>query len=159
VLTLRSGQSVANLTFRNVSFNFATAISKFDTFSSYHIVRTQITKVTASFSLFALSELVCTKKVPYPIHYSLLIYPKLILLWSVPDRRTEKIVHPLFPNSVFFSLSARGPTRRCNFTGLAELRGGWPIEQDEFFSAKPSKRFDSRSQILSKKSFPGERSL
>ena len=29
--TLR--QSVANLTFRNVSFNFATAISKFDTFS------------------------------------------------------------------------------------------------------------------------------
>ncbi len=42
--TLR--QSVANLTFRNVSFNFATAISKFD----------------ASFSLFALSELVCSKK-------------------------------------------------------------------------------------------------
>ena len=28
---LRSGQSVANLTFRSVSFNFATAISKFDT--------------------------------------------------------------------------------------------------------------------------------
>ena len=26
-------QSVANLTFRNVSFNFATTISKFDTFS------------------------------------------------------------------------------------------------------------------------------
>ncbi len=44
--TLRSGQSVANLTFGNVSFNFATAISKFDTFSSYHIVRTGIAKVT-----------------------------------------------------------------------------------------------------------------
>ncbi len=58
---LRSGQSVANLMFHNVSFNFATAISKFDTFSSYHIVRTQIAKVTASFSLFALAELVCTK--------------------------------------------------------------------------------------------------
>ena len=85
--TLR--QSVANLTFRNVSFNFATAISKFDTFSSYHIVRTQIAKVTASFSLFGQSELVCTKKVPYPIHYSLLIHPKRILLWSVPDGLTD----------------------------------------------------------------------
>ena len=127
---LSSGQSVANLTFCNVSFNFATAISKFDTFSSYHIVRTRIAKVTASFSLFALSELVCTKKVPYPIHYSLLIYPKLILLWSVTDRRTDKVLHPLFPtpNSFFPPLSARGPTRRRKFTGLAELRGGWPIE-------------------------------
>jgi len=35
--------------FRNVSFNFATAISKFDTFSSYHIVRTGIAKVTNFF--------------------------------------------------------------------------------------------------------------
>jgi hypothetical protein len=119
--------------FCNVSFNFATAISKFDTFSSYHIVRTRIAKVTASFSHFALSELVSTKKVPYPIQYSLLIYPKLILLWSVPDRLTDrladKILHPLFPNSFFSSLSAQGPTRRRNFTGLTELRGGWPIEQ------------------------------
>ena len=30
--------------------------------------------------------------------------------------------------SSFFSLSARGPTRRRNSTGLAELWGGWPIE-------------------------------
>jgi hypothetical protein len=45
------------------------------------------------------------------------------------DRLTEKFVHPLFPNSFFFPLSARGPsTRRRKFTGLAELRGGWPIE-------------------------------
>ncbi len=29
----------------------------------------------------------------------------------------------------FFPLSARGPTRRRNSTGLAELWGGWPIEQ------------------------------
>jgi hypothetical protein len=41
---------------------------------------------------------------------------------------TEKFVHPLFSNSFFFPLSARGPTRRRNFTGLAELRGGRPIE-------------------------------
>jgi hypothetical protein len=32
--------------------------------------------------------------------------------------------------SSFFSLSARGPTRRRNSTGLAELWGGWPIEQE-----------------------------
>jgi len=36
--------------------------------------------------------------------------------------------HPLFPK-FFFSLSARGPTRRRNSTGLAELWGGWPIER------------------------------
>ncbi len=29
---------------------------------------------------------------------------------------------------LFFPLSARGPTRRRNSTGLAELWGGWPIE-------------------------------
>jgi hypothetical protein len=39
----------------------------------------------------------------------------------------DKVLHPLFPNS-FFSLSAWGPTHRRNSTGLAELRGGWPIE-------------------------------
>jgi hypothetical protein len=47
-------------------------------------------KVTAFFSLFAQWELVCTKKVPHPIHYYLLIYPKLILLWSVTDRLTDR---------------------------------------------------------------------
>ncbi len=31
----------------------------------------------------------------------------------------------------FFPLSARGPTRRRNSTGLAELWGGWPIKQGE----------------------------
>jgi len=31
---------------------------------------------------------------------------------------------------LFFPLSARGPTRRRNSTGLAELWGGWPIEQE-----------------------------
>jgi hypothetical protein len=106
--TLR--QSVANLMFCYVSFNFATAISKFDTFSSYHIVRARIAKVKASFflfelselvcirnlfypisfSLFALSELVCTKNVFYPILlFPLLTHPKLLPLWSVPDGRTE----------------------------------------------------------------------
>jgi len=42
--------------------------------------------------------------------------------------QTDRFLHPLFPK-FFFSLSARGPTRRRNSTGLAELWGGWPIEQ------------------------------
>ena len=47
---------------------------------------------------------------------------------SQTDRRTEKSQHPLLPKFFFFPLSARGPTRRRNSTGLAELWGGWPIE-------------------------------
>ena len=35
---------------------------------------------------------------------------------------------PCYLSSFFFPLSARGPTRRRNSTGLAELWGGWPIE-------------------------------
>jgi len=69
-------QSVANLTFHNISFNFATAISKFTPSLSYHIVCKRIAKVTdflsfcpfgIVYSLFSLSELVCTKNVFYPI--------------------------------------------------------------------------------------------
>ncbi len=95
--------------FHNVSFNFATAILKFDTFSSYHIIRTQIAKETASFSLFALLESVCTKKVPYTIHYSLHIYPKLIILWSVTDWQTDWRTKFFTPCSLssFFVLWAR----------------------------------------------------
>jgi hypothetical protein len=44
--------------------------------------------------------------------------------------RTDNILHLLFPKFFFFPLSARGPTRRRNSTGLAELWGGWPIERD-----------------------------
>jgi hypothetical protein len=41
----------------------------------------------------------------------------------------DKVLHPLFPK-FFFSLSARGPTRRRNSTGLAKLWGGWPIKRE-----------------------------
>jgi len=62
--TLR--QSVANLMFRNVSFNFATAISKFDTFSSYHIVRTRIAKVTNFFPFCTIGISMYQKRIlPY----------------------------------------------------------------------------------------------
>ena len=122
----------------NVSFDFATAISKFDTSLSYHIVRKRIAKVTdflsfcpfgISIFLFSLSELVCTKYVFYPILlFPLLTHPKLLHLWSVTDRQTN-FNTPCYL-SYFIPLSARGPTRRRNSTGLAELWGRWPIEQD-----------------------------
>ena len=44
------------------------------------------------------------------------------------SRQTDKSQHPFHPYFFFFPLSARGPTRRRNSTGLAELWGGWPIE-------------------------------
>jgi hypothetical protein len=95
--------------FNNVPFDFATTISKFDTFSLYHIVRTQIAKVTASFSLFELSELVCTKKVPYPYIIPYLFTPSLFSFGALrTDRLTDKILHPLFPK-FFFSTERVGP--------------------------------------------------
>ena len=48
------------------------------------------------------------------------------------DRQTEGRTNfntPRYLTSFFFPLSARGPTRRRNSTGLAELWGGWPIER------------------------------
>jgi hypothetical protein len=60
-------------------------------------------------------------------YYSLLSRPKLLPLWSVPDRRT-KFFTPCSLNKGFFLLSARGPTRRRNSTGQAVLWGGRPTE-------------------------------
>ena len=97
---------MANLAFRNVPFNFATAISKFDTFSivRYHIVRRRIAKVTdfLSFCPFGINipflqyrNYLCTKNVFYPILlFPLLSHPKLLPLSFgafQTDRRTEKI--------------------------------------------------------------------
>ena len=132
--TLR--QSVANLTFCNVSFNFATTISKFDTFSlSYHIVRKRIAKVTdfLSFCPFGISIFpFCTIGISM---YQKRILPYFIIPYFLTPRffpfgalRTDRFQHPPIPYFFFFPLSARGPTRRRNSTGLAELWGGWPIE-------------------------------
>ncbi len=71
-----------------------------DTFSlsynhTYHTYHTRVFHIYVpirrwqTFSLFALSELVCTKQVFYPIHYSLLIYPKLTPFWSITDGQTK----------------------------------------------------------------------
>jgi len=110
-------QSVAKLTFHNISFNFANAISTPSL--SYHIVRKRIAKVTDFLSFcpfgisifpFSLSELVCTKNVFYPILlFPLLSHPKLLPLWSIPDGQTDNILHPLFPKLFFFSTERAGP--------------------------------------------------
>jgi hypothetical protein len=118
--TLR--QSVANLTFRNVSFNFATAISKFDTFSlSYHIVRKRIAKVTdfLSFCPFGISFF------PF-LTIGISMYQKRILPYFIvpyfltpsffpfgafrTDRQRNLNTNtPCYLSSFFFPLSARGP--------------------------------------------------
>jgi len=115
--------------FCNVSFNFATAISKFDTFSSYH-VRTRIAKVTKFFPF-------CTIGISM---YQKRILPYFIILSTFSPQASSPLSHhrrtdrgtdfdtPFTLTSFFFPLSARGPTRRRNSTGLAELWGGWPIE-------------------------------
>ncbi len=125
---LRSGQSVANLTFCNVSFNFATAISKFDTFSLYHIVHTRIAKVTDFLPFCTIGiSMYQTSTLPYTLFLTYL--PQAYS--SLEDsRQTDGRTRFFTPCSLtsFFSLSAQGPTRRRNSAGLAELWGGWPIE-------------------------------
>jgi hypothetical protein len=60
----------------------------------------------------------------------------------------DNILHPLLPKLFFFPLSARGPTRRRNSTGLAELWDGWLIERaslviGNFNDFSPLLAFDS----------------
>ena len=114
--TLR--QSVANLTFRNVSFNFATAISKFDTFSivPYRTYPNREGDRLLSFCPFGISIFpFCTigismyQKRILPYYNSLLSHPKLLPLWSVTDGQTN-LNTPRYLTSFFFPLSARGPT-------------------------------------------------
>ena len=85
-----------------------------------------------TFSLFALSELVCTKKYFTLFYYSLYFLTPSFFHFK-PSRfkpsQKDRLQHPFHPYFFFFPLSARGPTRRRNSTGLTELWGGWPIEQ------------------------------
>jgi hypothetical protein len=112
--------------FPNVSFNFATAISKFDTFSSYHIVLTRIAKVTNFFPFCTIGISMCQNRIlPYFIIPSTFLPQAYSLLERYGQTDT-----PCYLSSFFFPLSARGPTRRRTSTGLAELWGGWPIEQE-----------------------------
>ena len=124
--TLR--QSVANLMFRNVSFNFATAISKFDIFSSYHIVRARIAKVTAFFLPFCTIGISLYQKSILPYF----IFPSTFLPQASSPLEHYRQTTFFTPCSLsyFFSTEPAGPCRRNSTAGLAELWGGWPIEQD-----------------------------
>ena len=105
---------------------------------SYHIISyvNRIAKVTdfLSFCPFGISIF------PF-LTIGISIYQKRILPYviipspfspqaSSPLERSRQtnLNTPLYLTSFFFPLSARGPTRRRNSTGLAELWGGWPIE-------------------------------
>ena len=112
-------------------FCYGTAISNFVTFSSYHIVRTRIAKVTNFFPFCTIGISMYQKRnLPYfviPSTFS----PQASSPLS-HHRQTEgwtTFFTPCYLSSFFFPLSARGPTRRRNSTGLAKLWGGWPIEQ------------------------------
>jgi hypothetical protein len=86
----------------------ATAISKFDTFSLYHMYVHE-SRRWQTFSLFALSELVCTKIICYPILlFPLLSHPKLLLFWGVTDRRTD-FNTPCYLHYFLFSTKRAGP--------------------------------------------------
>jgi hypothetical protein len=65
-------------------------------------------------------------------------------------RRTDRFQHPFHPYFFFFPLSARGPTRRRNSTGLAELWGGWPTEQVSDTSALKRKSALSIGKVSGK---------
>ena len=105
---------------------------------SYHIVCKRIAKVTdfLSFCPFGISIFpFCTIGISM---YQKRILPYFIIPYFLTpsffpfgafrtDRRTD-FNTPRYLTSFFFPLSARGPTRRRNSTGLAELWGGWPIE-------------------------------
>jgi len=115
--------------FRNVSFNFATAISKLDTLSSYHIVRTRIAKVT-NFFPFCPIRISMYQKNSLP--YFIILYFLTPSFFPFKPSQTDgqrNFNTPFTLTSFFFPLSAWGSTRRRNSTGLAELLwGGWPIE-------------------------------
>jgi len=45
------------------------------------------------------------------------------------ERYRQTILHPLLPKLCFFTERA-GPYPQAQLSGLAELWGGWPIEQE-----------------------------
>jgi len=98
-----------------------------------------------TFSLFALTELVCTKKNILP--YFIILYFLTPSFFPFKLSQTEKFQHPPLPKFFFFPLSVRGPTRRRNSTGLAELWGGWPIERDKRANYLQPKNYDNAATM------------
>ena len=107
---------------------------------SYHIVRKRIAKVTDFLSFCPFGIYIF----PF-LTIGISMYQKRILpYFIIPSTFSPQASSPLeryrqrnfntpcYLSSFFFPLSARGPTRRRNSTGLAELWGGWPIEQGAY---------------------------
>jgi hypothetical protein len=69
----------------------------------------------------------CSEFVDFIIPYFLT--PSFFPFGALQTEGQRNLNTPFALISFFFPLSARGPTRRRNSTGLAELWGGWPIEQ------------------------------
>jgi len=93
--------------FLNVSFNFATAISKFDTFSLYHIVHTRIAKVTNFFPFCTIGISMYQKHIsPY------FIIPYLFTPSFFPFGASQtdgQHSSPLVPEVLFFPTERAGP--------------------------------------------------
>ena len=112
--TLR--QSVANLTFHNVSFNFATAISKFDTFSIVpYIVRKRIAKVTDFLSFCPFGIRIFPFLTIGISMYQKRILPYFIIPYFLTPSffpfgalQTDRFQHPPLPKFFFFTERA-GP--------------------------------------------------
>ncbi len=107
---------------------------------SHHIVRKRIAKVTdfLSFCPFGISIF---PLLTIAIGISMCqnrILPYFVIPCTFSPQASSPLSHhgqtdfntPCSLSSFFFPLSARGPTRRRNSTGLVELWGGWPIEQE-----------------------------
>jgi hypothetical protein len=110
--------------FLNVSFNFATAISKYDTFSSYRIVRTRIAKVTNFFPFCTIGISMYQKRI---LPYYFIIPSTFSPQASSPlshHRQTEGQTNfkgCYLPKFFFFSTERAGPYVPAGATLL-----GWP---------------------------------
>jgi hypothetical protein len=121
--------------FCNVYFNFATAISKFDTFSSYHFLRTRIMKVTNFFPFCTIGISMYQKRIlPYfiiPSTFSPQASSPLERYRQTEGRTTFFTPSPL-PYFFFFSTERAGPYPQAQlyWAGRTTIWGGWPIEQE-----------------------------
>jgi hypothetical protein len=102
----------------NVSFDFATAISKFDTSLSYHIVRKRIAKVTDFLSFYPFGISIFPFLTIGISMYQICILPYFIIPSTFSPqtsspleryRQTDKFQHPLLPKFFFFSTERAGP--------------------------------------------------
>jgi hypothetical protein len=119
--------------FLNVSFNFATAISKYDTFSSYHIVRTRIAKVTNFFPFCPFRISIFSFLTIGISMYQNFFLPYFIIPSTFSPQASSPLSHHRQTEGqtnfkgcylikfFFFSLSARGP-----MYPQPQLLLGWP---------------------------------